>query len=285
MSPTLQLDLTAVRDIAARIGTVAAALAAEGFKLRISPGSPAADTTTLALSRRLDAAALQLSYAAEEAADELMRANEAILEYAFNAAALARRTELAVMGLDVEELSPYFGVSARRTPRSQEGASGSAPPPSLDGDHRALGEAVLLSSGLDRPARATVEPAHLRAAACTLRDCACDLRAAIANGDRPAATLERFGSWLEDDFVPVLEILADNRQRWAAAYSSARDHVHEAASLYRSWLSVAAAGGNTERLWVSEMAAHVRGALREYALTPVGPVECAPHPRLGARVE
>lgn len=283
MRPTLQLDLNAVRDIATRIGSAAAAIAAEGFTLRISPGSPAADTTTLALSRRLDAAALQLAYAAEEAADELMRANEAILEYASNAAALARRTELAVMGLDVEELIPHFGISARRTPRSQGGAS--APPPSLDGDHRALGEAVLLSSGLDRPAHATVEPAHLRAAACTLRDCACDLRAAIASGERPAAMLDRFGAWLEDEFVPVVEILADHRQRWAAAYSSARDHVREAAGLYRSWLTVAAAGGDAERVGVGELAAQVRGALRDYALTPVGPVECAPHPRLGAHIE
>lgn len=285
MSPTLQLDLNVMRDIASRICSAAAAIAAEGFTLRISPGSPAADTTTLALTRRLDAAALQLAYAAEEAADELMRANEAILEYAFNAAALARRTEMAVMGLDVEELTPHFGISTRRRPRSQEGASGCPPPPSLDGDHRALSEAVLLSSGLDRPAPATVEPAQLRAAARTLRHCACDLRAAIASGERPAATLDRFGAWLEDEFVPVLEVLADNRQRWAAAYSSARDYVREAAGLYRSWLTVAAAGGDTERVAVSELAAQVRGALRDYALTPVGPVECAPHPRLGARVE
>lgn len=285
MSPTLQLDLNAVRDIAARLGTAAAAIAAEGFKLRISPGSPAADTTTLALARRMGAAALQLSYVADDAADELMRANEAILEYVFNAAALARRTELAVMGLDVDELIPHLGISARRTKRSHEDASDSSPPPSLDGDHRALGEAVLLSSGLDRPAQATVEPAHLRAAACTLRDCARDLRAAITSGERPAATLDRFGSWLDDDFVPALQALADSRQRWAVAYSSTRDHVCKTAVLYRSWLSLAAAGGDTERLDVSEMAAQVRGALREYALTPVGPVECAPHPCLGAPVE
>ncbi|BBN50931.1 hypothetical protein [Mycobacterium avium] len=284
MGPTLQLDLTAVRNIAARVSGAAAAIAGVGYRLRISPGSPAADTTTLALSRRLDAWSLQLAYAAEDAADELMRANEAILEYAYNAAALARRTELAIMGLDVAELTPYFGISASREPRPVERAGG-VPPPALDGDHRALGEAVLLSAGRDRPAYTAVEPAHLRAAASTLHHCARDLRAAIANGERPAGTVDRFGSWLDDDYIPGVLLLADNRKRWAAAYSFTREQVHQPAGVYRSWLSVAAAGGDNELPCVRELAEQVRAPLRDYALTPFGQAACAPHPRLGARTQ
>lgn len=283
MGLTLQLNLTAVREIASQVASAAAAIAAEGFRLRMSAGSPAPDTTTLVLTGRLHEAALRLSYTAESAADELVRANEAILSYANNAAALARRTELAVMGLDVEDLALDFGVSARRPERPVQTPFVMALPV-LDRDHRALGEAVLLSSGLAEPAHRAVADAHLRAVAGTLRHCARELRTAMDSGDRPAATLERFGSWLDDHFVPGLVELENSRRRWASAYSATRDQVRDTADSYRSGLAAAAAGGgSTDLAGVTGMAAHVRAALHEYARTPVVDVACAPHPHLGDR--
>ncbi|WP_342314721.1 hypothetical protein LIX17_26115 (plasmid) [Mycobacterium avium subsp. hominissuis] len=281
MGPTLQLNLAAVRDIASRVADAAAAISAEGYRLRISLGSPAADTTTLVLTRQLYNAARQLSYVAEGAADELARANEAIIEYANNAAALARRTELAVlMGLDVEDLVTGFSVSAARSARQAEDTSGLTLP-ALDSDHRALGEAVLLSSGIGHVAHPSVDTAHLRAAASMLHQCARELRTAIGSGERPAATLDRFGSWVEDHFIPALVSHADDHARWAATYSAAREQVHESVSSYRRWLAAAAAGGSETDVPLSEMAAHVRAVLRSYAAAPIGGSELSPHPRLG----
>lgn len=285
MGPTLQLNLVAVRDIASRVSDAAATISAEGYRLRISPGAPAADTTTWVLTHRLHNAALRLSYVAEAAADELARANEAITEYANNAAALARRTELAVlMGLDVEDLNPQFSVSTVRPAR--EAADNSVPSlPALDADHRALAEAVLLTSGRKDVAHPSANTAHLRAVATTLHQCARELRTAIGSGERPAATLDRFGSWVGDHFIPALVSHADDRAQWAASYSAAREQVHETAGSYRRWLAAAAAGGADTEVPLSEMAARARAVLRDYASTRIGDSELSHHPRLGESPE
>lgn len=280
MTPTLQLDLTAAREIARRVADIAGTITTHSFRLRVSDGAPATDSITLSISRRLRGTALVVAYTAEGAADELMRATEALLAYAHNGAALARRTELAVMGLDLDVLSPDFDVSPRRAPR---GVNPPTPhqeliPPS---DHRTLSEAVLLSAGLDTIAHSVIDVAQVRAAAGDLHGCARGLRAAMGgSGERPAATLDHFASWLDDDFGTALTALGAELDSWSASYARAREQVRRPASTYRRWL-VEAAGGGAEVPDLTAAAAQARAALRAYALIELGGVVCAPHPRLG----
>lgn len=278
MPPTLHLNLNAIRDIAWDIANVAGTIAVYSFRLRIPLNAPATDTTSLQLCRRLNDSALHLAYAAEQAADELARAMEAVLAYAYNGATLARRTELALIGLAVDAPTPLIGVSTERTSRT---VATSATPALPHDDDGILSEAVLLSGGLDAIAHQPIQTAQLRAASATLHDCARRLRASVSNGDRPAATFDRFADWVDTDFASGLDRLDDAITSWSVTYAKARDEVQGPANIYRRWLVAAAASADQDRSQVGAAAVRACAALHEYAATPIGAATCAAPPRVG----
>lgn len=279
MAPTLQIQLAEVRDVAWIVTGVAGLLAGHGFRLRMPPGAPASDSTSLYLSRVLQQADLQLAYAADSAADELTRSIEALMAYTSEAATLARRTELVITGLDVDDLAPSYAVSAPRPHRTIPGEP--LTQPALDAaDHRTLSDAVLLRSG-DPMAFEPTDTAQLRAAAVTLRDCARRLRTAMSSGERPAAMLERFGIWVDEEFTQAVVARDEARASWATAYNAARQEVAEPARLYLSWLSAAARADEQERPALHDAAARARAAVRAYRDLPLTTVACGDHPRLG----
>lgn len=278
MPATLHLNLNAIRDIAWDIANAAGTIAVYSFRLRIPLNAPATDTTSLQLCRRLNDSALHLAYVAEQAADELARAMEAVLAYAYNGATLARRTELALIGLAVDAPTPLIGVSTERTSRT---VATSAMPALPQDDDGILSEAVLLSGGLDAIAHQPVETAQLRAASATLHDCARRLRASVSSGDRPAATFDHFGGWVDSDFASGLDRLDRAITSWSVTYAKARDEVQGPANIYRRWLVAAAASADQDRSEVGAAAVRACAALHEYSATPIGAVACAAPPRVG----
>ncbi|MBY6388571.1 hypothetical protein HG717_32325 [Rhodococcus erythropolis] len=279
MAPTLQIHLAEVRDIAWTVTGVAGLIAGHGFRLRIPPGAPASDSTSLYLSRVLQRADLHLAYAADSAADELTRSVEALMAYTSEAATLARRTELVITGLDVDDLALSYAVSAPRLQR--EIPDEPLPQPALDvTDHRTLSDAVLLGSGVPMEFEPT-DTAQLRAAAVTLRDCARRLRTAMSSGERPAAMLERFGIWVDEEFTDAVVARDEARASWATAYNAAREEVAEPARLYLSWLSAAARADEQERPALHDAGARARAAVRAYRDLPLTAVACGEHPQLG----
>lgn len=279
MLPTLQINLAEVRELARTVTGVAGLVATQGFRLRLPPGSPATDSVSLYLSRGIQRADLLLAYAADSAADELTRAVEGILGYAFQAANWARRTELAAMGLDVDDLAQPLPISSGRDGRSFDVPSPSRP--ALDNtDHRALSDAVLLSNGAHNIAHAPADIARIRTASVTLHDCARRLRAAMSSGERPAAMVARFGTWLDEGFASALEAREQTMTSWAEGYNRARNEVAQPARLYLRWLSASVAGGGQEQSGLHEAAARARAAMREYSTVSLGSVECGDHPRL-----
>lgn len=281
MSNTLQLNLTAVREVADQVADVAGDLARHGIRLRLPIYPPATDSFSVHYSRRVSQESRRLAYTVESAADELGRVLEAILVYAYNGGTLARRTELAVMGLVVGDLEPASEPSITRTPRSVDAPTPQRAVP--DEHHEVLSEALLLSQGMDFLAQPILDPAHVRAAASTLHDSARALRAAMSSGDRPAAMLDRFGVWLENDVAAAAADLDAGVARWEKAYGSARSQVQGVAGVYRSWLAAAVAGADRNPVDLSEAAAQARAVVRAYASTSIGEVRCVLHPRLGVR--
>jgi len=281
MASTLQINLTEVRDIAWKVVGIAGVIAEQGLRLRLAPGSPATDTTSLALSRQIQGASLRLAYAAESAADELTRAIEGVLSYAQHGATLARRTEMGLIGLDLDELVPPHAISAAR-PDSRDGGAHFPFGPVAETDHRTLSEAVLLSNGVASLAHRPADTARLRAGAAALHDCARGLRAALSSGERPATMLDRFAAWLDEGFVHALEAREDAVASWAAAYDAARGEVQEPARLYLCWLSAAVSGSDQGHSGLRGPAARARAAMREYATSvSFASVACGDHPRLG----
>lgn len=279
MASTLQIHLSEVRDIARTVTGVAGTIASYGFLLRIPAGSPAPDSTSLYLSRVVQRASLNLAYTADSAADELTRSIEALMAYTFEAATLARRTELAVMGLDVDDLEPSYAVS---DPRANRRIDPDLPPrPALDAsDHRNLSQAVLLSSGAAM-ANEPTGTAQLRAATATLHACAGRLRAAMSSGERPAAMLERFAVWLGEEFTAAVASRDEAIASWGKAYDAAREDAAQPARAYTRWLSAAAGGADQEPSGLQESGARARAAVREYSSLTLAPAVCGDHPRLG----
>ncbi|ORB77209.1 hypothetical protein BST46_25800 [Mycobacterium timonense] len=248
---------------------MAGTIAVYSFRLRIPLNAPATDTTSLQLCRRLNDSALHLAYVAEQAADELARAMEAVLAYAYN---------VALIGLAVDAPTPLIGVSTERTSRT---VATSAMPALPQDDDGILSEAVLLSGGLDAIAHQPVETAQLRAASATLHDCARRLRASVSSGDRPAATFDHFGGWVDSDFASGLDRLDRAITSWSVTYAKARDEVQGPANIYRRWLVAAAASADQDRSEVGAAAVRACAALHEYSATPIGAVACAAPPRVG----
>lgn len=280
MSTTLQLNLTAVREVANQVTDVAGGLAHHGIRLRLAFCPPATDALTVHHSRRASQESRRLGYVLESAADELGRALEAILVYAYNGATLARRTELALMGLVVGDLEPADGPSVSRERRS---ANAPTPTPTVpEVHHEVLSQALLLSQGTGLVVESALDVAHLRAAAATLYGSARALRAAMSSGERPAAMLDRFGTWLENDVAAAAADLDAGVAAWAAEYRSAHAQVQAAADSYRSWLAASVAGADRDALDLGVTAAQVCAVLREYAsAAAIGEVRCSVHPQLG----
>lgn len=279
MVPTLQINLDEVRELAQVVAGVAGVVATQGFHLRVPPGSPATDSVSLHLSHGIQRVDLLLAYTADSAADELTRAAEGIATYAFQGANWARRTELAAMGLDVDDLPQPPPVSSARDERSFDLPSPSRP--ELDStDHRALSDAVLLSNGAQNVAHAPADIARIRTASATLHECARRLRAAMSSGARPSAMVERFGSWLDEEFASALEAREQAMTSWAERYNKARHEVEQPARLYIRWLSAAVGGGGQEQSGLHEAAAQAREAMRAYSTVSFGSAECGDHPRL-----
>ncbi|RDH75442.1 hypothetical protein DVS77_27480 [Mycolicibacterium moriokaense] len=281
MPTTLQLDLSAVREATAHVADVAGNLAVQGVLLRLPVMPPATDAITIHLCRRTYQESRRLAYSLESAGDELARAAESILSYAYDAATLARRTELALMGLEIEAFVPSSEPSAMRSRRE----AGTPPPPAEVPDelHACLSQAVLLSNGRDFRAQPPVDIAHLRAAAAALYSGARTLRAAMSSGDRPAAMLDRFAAWIETDVAAAAEALNTSVAQWASAYGTARDQVLDRADIYRGWLAAAVAGVDRGAVDLPEAGAHVRATLRGYASLSIAELSHPAHPRLGAR--
>lgn len=281
MPTTLQLDLSAVREAAAHVAAVAGHLATQGVSLRLPVMPPAADAITIHLCRRTCQESRRLAYSLESASDELARVAESILAYAYDAATLARRTELALMGLEIEAFVPSSEPSAKRSPRDA-----SAPPPPAavpDELHACLSQAVLLSSGTDFRAPPPVDIAHLRAGAAALHSGARTLRAAMSSGERPAAMLDHFAAWTETDVTSAGAGLNTSVAHWASAYGTARGQVLESAGIYRGWLTAAVAGVDRDPVDLSEAGARVRATLRGYASLSIAELSIPAHPHLGAR--
>ncbi|MGJ6127476.1 hypothetical protein QN239_33385 [Mycolicibacterium sp. Y3] len=274
MAPTLQLDLTATRQIAERVTGAASVISGLGFRLRLRTGAPATDSATLLFCHRLNSRALQLSYVCEDAGEELMRTVEALLGYADNAATLARRTELAIMGLDVDEFVPTFQVTARHPDRHVPGMPAQVGA-ATDTDHRVLSEALLLSAG-GLAVSFDLDVAHVRAAADALRASARDLRSAMASGQRPAAMLDQYGSWFDSNLIPAIEGLLADRQIWNSAYTTAQSRVLEPSRVYHQWLGSRGAAQSD----LTEVAARARAELRAYRSTTLREFICSPPPHL-----
>lgn len=279
MSTTLQLDMAAVRDVATRVVEVVGLLELQAIRLRVPTMPPATDAMTIHLSRGASVESRRLAYLLESAADELGRALEAILAYAHDGATLARRTELALMGLEIGEFEPSSDPSIRRAPRS---AGTPAPPPGMpDGLHAVLSQALLLAQGADFRAQSPVDVVQLRSAASALHASARTLRAAMSSGDRPAAMLNRFAGWIETDAAGAAAHLNSGVTGWATAYEGVREQVQQPAALYRGWLVAAVAGADRDAVDLAEAAAHARAALRAYASTSISEITCLDHPLLG----
>ncbi|WP_141564476.1 hypothetical protein [Mycolicibacterium palauense] len=280
MPTTLQLSLSAVRQAADQVADVAGDLALRGVRLRLPVMTPATDATTIHLCRRTCQESRRLAYLLESAGDELARVAEGVLAYAHDAAALVRRTELGLMGLEIDVFNPSSEPSVRRSPRS---AGTPTPPPEISNDlHAALSQTVLLSQGSDFGARPPVDVAHLRAAAVELRSGARTLRAAMSSGERPAAMLDRFAEWLAADVADAAAALNSSALQWAAAYGNAREDVQDCAELYRGWLTAVVTGGNHEPIDLVETAARARAVLRGYSAISIPEVGCPVHPQLGS---
>lgn len=276
MPHTLQLDLAAIRQIADRVTGIASLVAGLGLRLRLPTSAPATDSATLLFIRRSNASARQLGYTCEEASDELVRVIEALLGYANNAAILARRTELAIMGLDIEEFLPYFEVAGTRTNRRGPAVPGPADVP-MNTDHRVLSEALLLSSGVPpAPFDLGVNVAQVRAAAGSLRACARALRAAMVSGERPAGMLDQYAFWLDNDLAGAIGVFLADLQSWISAYAAAQEQLLEPGRVYQRWLS----GGRDDPARLADAAVQARTALRAYARTPLADARCTAPPRL-----
>lgn len=279
MPTTLQLDMAAVRDVATRVVDVVGLLTLQSIRLRLPTMPPATDDLTIHLSRGVSVESRRLAYLLESAADELGRALEAILAYAHDGAALARRTEMALMGLQIGQFEPSSDPSIRRAPRT---AGTPTPPPGMpDGLHGALSQALLLAQGADLRAQSLIDVAQMSAAATALHAGARTLRAAMSSGDRPAAMLDRFGGWIEKDAADAAAHLNSGVTRWATAYESVREQVQAPAALYRGWLATAIAGADRDAVDLPEAAAHARAVLREYASASISEISCLGHPLLG----
>ncbi|MEU0498065.1 hypothetical protein [Mycobacterium sp. NPDC006124] len=280
MPTTLQLNLSAVREAAAQVADVAGDLALQGVRLRLPVMTPATDAITIHLCRRTCQESRRLAYSLESAADELARVAEGVLAYAHDAATLVRRTELALMGLEIDVFNPSSEPSAQRSARL---AGSPTSPPEFSNDlHAALSQAVLLSQGSETGAQPPVDVAHLRAAAGELRSGARALRAAMSSGERPAAMLDRFAEWLATDVAAAAAALNSSVLQWASAYGSAREDVQDCAELYRGWLTAVVAGGDHEPIDLAETAAHARAVLRGYSAISIAELAFTGHPQLGS---
>jgi hypothetical protein len=280
MPDTLHLDFTEVGHIAKQVGDAAGIIAATGRSLRLRIPAPATDPQSLSLYARSHHERMRLAYVADAAADELLRAIEAVLLYANNARILAQRTELAVMGLDVPVIEAETMTTITHAYPSREPAPIHDRAVCGESDSGTLSNAVLLAAGPESLAHECIPVTHLHEAAEQLHDGAGRLRAAMSSGEGPAAMLDRFGHWVSADFIPAVCALDEGIAAWFGAYLRVRERVAEPAGVYRRWLAAVVAGGG-DQAEVARAAARARQALRDYTAVGVEDVAVASFPQVG----
>jgi len=271
----MRLDLDGLRSIGAQLLAVSEELTHTARGLRLPLIAPATDARTLELAGRINDERRSIGLLGEAAADELVRMAEQILAGTFTLAVLARRTQIAIIGLAAPPMTAATQISPA--------ANRSAPPPppaaaaELHTDDEILSAAVLLSEGTDAisgyqrtDTSALSNPAQMLLAASG------DLRAAASSGAAPAATLERFARWISSDYSAAIEILKQDTQGWADNYALTRRRTAETAQAYVSALAAILSG---QAVYVDP--SETRAALAHYDAVAVRATECAPFPQLG----
>lgn len=276
MPDSLHFDLGELRRIAAGVLAVAADLSAHSRALRVSLCPPATDVVSLELCRRANRERLALGLLGDGAADELVRLVETFVGGAYDMATIARRTQLAIMGLDVPAMAGGTEVSPPLPARS--GADGGcAEMPAVEPDDQVLSFAVLLSEGSDTLLHEPVEVERLRSVGARLRPLADELRAAISYGDRPGRALELFGEWIAGDYAGAVADLDERVAVWAAEYARCREMAFASSRSYVAWLAAALSGREVPAVPTES----ARAILAGYSAVSVQVPRPAGFPRLG----
>jgi hypothetical protein len=277
MSDTVHLDLREVRAIAHEVVTdVAGAVSATARALRLPLCPPATDSVTLGMCARADSARLELGLLGDAAADELVRMMEIVVAYVYNAKVLANRTQAAVMGLTTPPVTPVLAASPHRHVSGL--ASEASQSVQVKTDAEVLSVAVLLAGfGDDDILKPRTMAGDMRAVAARLDSLGQRLARAMSTGDRPAATLRRFASWLAEDYAGALSCMDEVVEHWRAEYARAREAMASSAQAYVSYLGAAVRGQASE----PPDAGEARRAVARYAAARIDVVPVSGFPRLG----
>lgn len=237
-SGVLQIDLAAVRAAVDLALLGCDELSRAGRRLRVPVQPPSTDPVSLHLAERASCARLRLGLAGEGAAEELSRMVEFLTAGAYRLAAISARTQVAIMGLDVAPIAPDTSVRASRPTEGIEQPGDLEP---LTSDAEVLSFAVLLGEGPDDWNPPPVQTAGVRTAAVYVAQAGAILAAGLSYGERPAATMTRFGDWIcaYADAVEAIEVAVGE---WASVYRAVRPAAHSAGRPYIAFLAAAVAG-------------------------------------------
>lgn len=237
-SGVLQINLAAVRAAVelALLGCDELSRAARRLRVPVQP--PSTDPISLHLAACATSARLHLGLAGEHAAEELSRMMEFLTAGAYRLAAISARTQVSILGLEVTPIAPDTSVRASRTAEDVEQPGDLEP---LTGDAEVLSFAVLLGEGHDDWNPPPAQTAGLRTAAVNVARAGEMLAAGLSYGERPAATLTRFGDWIctYADTVDAAEAAVGE---WAAVYRTVRPAAQTAGGPYLAFLAGAVAG-------------------------------------------
>lgn len=237
-SGVLTIDLAAIRAAAELALLGCDELSRAGRRLRVPVQPPSTDPISLHLADRASRARLRLGLTGEGAAEELSRMVEFLTAGAYRLAAISARTQVAIMGLDVAPIAPDTSVRASRPAEDIEQPGELEP---LTSDAEVLSFAVLLGEGHDDWDPPLAQTAGLRTAAVNVARAGAILAAGLSYGERPAATLTRFGDWIcaYADTVDATEAAVGD---WAAVYRTVRPAAQTAGGPYLTFLAGAVAG-------------------------------------------
>ncbi|MCB1264285.1 MAG: hypothetical protein KDB56_06795 [Mycobacterium sp.] len=272
---SLSLDLARLREACELALTACDGIAKTARRLRLPMPSPATDPVTVYLTSRCNSYRRGLGATGEAAGDELVRAIERILAGSYTLAAIATRTQIAMIGLHITALNSEIVISAPAV----RATNGERPPSlaALTTDDEVLSFATLLAAGkADFHSQLRTDTAGLHDGRDALRRSVEILREAMSNAEGPAAFLERFGRWI-GDYAEAIEHLDDSVSEWNERYVQIRNQTNDVVEQYIGKQAAAMQGESRE---VNPSAAWA--AYREYTSIPMDPVDCAGFPRLSA---
>ncbi len=237
----LKIDPSAVRAAGELTLLCCDELSRIGRRLRVPVPAPATDPISLHLAAHANRARLHLGLVADGAAEELSRMVEFLTTGADHLAALAARTQVALLGLDVAPIAPSTPIRASRTAIDVGLADDLEP---LASDAEVLSFAVLLGEGHDDWYPPTADTSGLRAGAVNVVRAGDLLATGLSYGERPAATLARFGDWI-CAYADTVEATEAAVGEWAAVYRAVRPVAQAAGRPFVAFLAAKMGGQRT----------------------------------------